>query len=77
MTRSRIPSLYVVCLILLCSFVLANGQGNRNDDDFGFIERQVGLTLNTPQAYEGYTLFAPKHYTRTYLMDNQGGIINT
>jgi hypothetical protein len=61
----------------LCSFVIANGQGNRNDGDFGSIERQIGLILNTPQAYEGYTLFAPKHYTRTYLMDNQGQIINT
>jgi len=72
MPRSSINRLYVVCLILLCSFVVSDGQGN-----FGFIKRQIGLILNTPQAYEGYTLFAPKHYTRTYLMDNQGGIINT
>ncbi|MFX0197557.1 MAG: aryl-sulfate sulfotransferase [Candidatus Hodarchaeota archaeon] len=78
MTQSRITSLYVVCLILLCFSVVSDGQDKPpKDGDFGFIERQIGLILNTPKAYEGYTLFAPKHYTRTYLMDNQGGIINT
>lgn len=32
----------------------------------------VGLFKNTPQACPGYTLFAPKHHTLIYLMDNQG-----
>jgi len=78
MKWSRITSLYIVCLILLCNPLVSNGQGKPpKDGDFGFIERQIGLILNTPKAYEGYTLFAPKHYTRTYLMDNQGRIINT
>ena len=36
----------------------------------------IGLFLNTPKAYNGYTLFAPKHNTVTYLMDNQGRIVN-
>jgi hypothetical protein len=78
MKLSRITGMYVVGLILLCSFIVADGQGKPpKDGDFGFIERQIGLILNTTKAYEGYTLFAPKHYTRTYLMDNQGQIINT
>ena len=78
MTRSRITGLYVVCLILLYSSVVADGQGKPpRDGDFGSLERQIGLISNTPQAYEGYTLFAPKHYTRTYLMNNEGQIINT
>ena len=34
----------------------------------------VGLFLNTPKAFTGYTLFAPKHNTVTYLMDNQGQV---
>jgi len=36
----------------------------------------VGLYLNTPRAYDGYTLLAPKHNTVTYLIDNQGRIVN-
>ncbi len=36
----------------------------------------VGLFLNTPKAFAGYTLFAPKHNTVTYLMDNQGRVVH-
>ena len=36
----------------------------------------VGLFLNTPKASAGYTLFAPKHNTVTYLMDNQGRVVH-
>ena len=36
----------------------------------------VGLFLNTPKACEGYTLFAPKHNTVTFLMDNQGQVVH-
>ncbi len=36
----------------------------------------VGLYLNTPKAFVGYTLFAPKHNNVTYLMDNQGRVVH-
>lgn len=36
----------------------------------------VGLFLNTPKAFNGYTLFAPKHNTVTYLMDNEGRVVH-
>jgi hypothetical protein len=36
----------------------------------------VGLFLNTPKAFNGYTLFAPKHNMVTYLMDNQGQVVH-
>ena len=36
----------------------------------------VGLFLNTPQASKGFTLFAPKHNTITYLIDNDGRIVH-
>jgi len=36
----------------------------------------VGLFLNTPKAFTGYTLFAPKHNLVTYLMDNQGRVVH-
>ena len=36
----------------------------------------LGLFLNTPKAFVGYTLFAPKHNTVTYLMDNEGRVVH-
>ncbi|MCX5684544.1 MAG: SUMF1/EgtB/PvdO family nonheme iron enzyme, partial [Planctomycetota bacterium] len=36
----------------------------------------VGLFLSTPAAASGYTLFAPKHNTVTYLIDNEGRIVH-
>ena len=37
----------------------------------------VGLFLNTSGAYQGYTLMAPMHYTRTYLLDMNGQAVHT
>ncbi|MBN9660912.1 MAG: SUMF1/EgtB/PvdO family nonheme iron enzyme [Acidobacteria bacterium] len=40
--------------------------------------RTIGLiTHDERRASPGYTLMAPKHYGRTYLIDNYGQIINT
>ncbi|MEI8037834.1 MAG: DUF1566 domain-containing protein [Verrucomicrobiota bacterium] len=36
----------------------------------------VGLVLNTSGAYEGYTLMAPMHYTKTYLINNAGQVVH-
>ena len=36
----------------------------------------VGLFKNSPQAFPGYTLFAPKHHTLIYLLDNQGRAVH-
>ena len=39
--------------------------------------RTVGLFLNDPRACPGYTLLAPKQNMLTYLIDNEGRIVNT
>jgi hypothetical protein len=39
--------------------------------------RTVGLFVNDPRAYVGYTLLAPKQYTKTYLIDNSGRVVHT
>ena len=39
-------------------------------------QQTVGLFLNDARAWEGYTLFAPKHYTATYLIDNAGLLVH-
>ena len=42
------------------------GRGQPGQRESGqFINRQIGLIKNTPQAWPGYTLFAPKHYLLT------------
>jgi hypothetical protein len=39
--------------------------------------RTVGLFFNdTAKVFKGYTLFSPKHYPYTYLINNEGRIIN-
>lgn len=37
----------------------------------------VGLFLNTPKVFNGYTLFAPKHNNVIYLMDNKGRAVHS
>ena len=39
-------------------------------------DQTLGLFLNTPKAFSGYTLFAPKHNMVTYLMDNEGRVVH-
>lgn len=39
--------------------------------------RTVGLFLNEPEAYDGYTLFAPMRAAATYLIDNQGRLVHS
>jgi hypothetical protein len=41
-------------------------------------DRTVGLFVNdTTRTWEGYTLFAPKHNTATYLINNDGQIVHS
>ena len=36
----------------------------------------VGVFLNTPKAFVGYTLIAPKHNTNVFLINNEGRILH-
>jgi hypothetical protein len=67
MMTLRRTSLNVACLALLCC-------GGRL---YGQQAPQLGLTLYTESACPGYSLFAPKHYTDTYLIDNEGQIVHS
>jgi len=40
-------------------------------------EQPTGVIINDEEAFKGYTLFAPINSTMTYLVDNEGRIINT
>lgn len=37
---------------------------------------QIGLALNSAEAYDGYTLFHPNNYTSTFLIDNLGNLLH-
>lgn len=36
----------------------------------------VGLFVSKPNAYQGYTLFTPRHFNETYLIDMQGDVVH-
>lgn len=38
---------------------------------------KLGLHLNDPKAFQGYTLLAPMNSTKTYLIDMQGRVVHT
>ncbi len=40
-------------------------------------ERTVGVTHSQPGAFEGYTFFAPRSATKTFLVDIQGRLVQT
>ncbi|NIR49204.1 T9SS type A sorting domain-containing protein [candidate division KSB1 bacterium] len=40
-------------------------------------EPTVGVVLNDERAYDGFTLFAPLAHSNTYLIDNEGRLINS
>ena len=40
-------------------------------------EQTVGLFLNTAAAAPGYTLFAPMSYNTTYLINNNGELVQS
>jgi hypothetical protein len=57
-----------VCTLLFLFFATGNIMGQ---------SRTVGLFLNdTSNVFKGYTLFSPKHYPYTYLINNEGRIIH-
>jgi hypothetical protein len=38
---------------------------------------KLGLLVNEASAFKGYTLLAPTNSTKTYLIDNEGRVVNT
>ncbi len=56
--------------------VLMTGAG-LNPAAIGAQEQTVGLFLNEPGSFQGYTLFDPMDYTTTYLIDNEGRLVHS
>lgn len=64
--------------LLIAIAVMGQDQGPHRSPEtsYGETVRQLGIIKNTEKAYPGYTLFAPKHFTRIYLMANDGQVVN-
>lgn len=39
--------------------------------------KNMGLIINTAGVFDGYTLFTPRHYNTTYLIDNNGELVHS
>jgi hypothetical protein len=55
----------------------SNSPPNPSSNSGAVVAAQVGLILNTTRAFSGYTLFAPKHNTATYLINNSGQVVHS
>ena len=65
-------------LYLLLAVIPVSCSKEKDDADDGYTGvRTVGLFVNnTSKVYNGYTLFAPKQNTMTYLINNEGRLIH-
>src|SRR5262245_6817996 len=49
----------------------------RLEERFVLAAQTTGLFVNSPQSFQGYTLFSPQQSHTTYLINNEGTVINT
>src|SRR5262245_15482799 len=49
----------------------------RLEERFVLAVQTTGLFVNSPQSFQGYTLFSPQQSNTTYLINNEGTVINT
>jgi hypothetical protein len=71
-----LPVMFLVTLILSCKKTDTPAITTPVDSTYTGT-RTVGLFVNnTAKAYDGYLLFAPKQYTSTYLINNEGRLIH-
>jgi len=59
-------------ILAACVVCLVAGSGYAQD----LPDEPVGLHINEPEAYDGYNLFSPLDSTGSYLMDNEGHVLN-
>ena len=75
--KTNLEYRYLLVLFALISTILSCKKRETTDGDTYTGLRTVGLFLNnTSKVYNGYTLFAPKQYTSTYLINNDGKIMH-
>jgi hypothetical protein len=60
-------STYILCILVACAAGSVPARA----------QQTVGLFINEEDSYDGYTLFAPMSSSTTYLIDNNGKLVNS
>ncbi|MBW1915674.1 MAG: hypothetical protein JRI86_12195, partial [Deltaproteobacteria bacterium] len=63
-------------IFVVVSILVTLGSINSWGQDEGW-GQNLGVTKNDAKAFKGYTLFSPMSNTVTYLIDMNGGVVNT
>jgi hypothetical protein len=71
--QASISALAVALVTLGCA---TRNSPKGSQDSQGRAEQKVGLSVNDPRAFQGYTLLAPMTSTRTYLLNMQGQVVH-
>jgi hypothetical protein len=76
--KKLIPFIFVTSVVLVVAVrVMSEGnEATQPTPTNSQTAEQVGLSVNSPKAYQGYTLLAPMNSTSTYLIDMEGRIVN-
>jgi len=74
-----IPAVVLAAGLLLTGDICAQQSGRSYYTSYKLHDtgRTVGLFMNGERSYNGYTLFAPLNYYTTYLIDNDGYLVNS
>jgi hypothetical protein len=76
-TTTTLTGTYIAGLMCLTLLLSCKKTDTSADDNTYTGTRTVGLFVNnTAKVFEGYTLYAPKQYTSTYLINNEGRIMH-
>jgi Spy/CpxP family protein refolding chaperone len=77
----RLPARVGVTAVLTLSLLTLSGTPARGDEparDKGpATQPKLGLSINSPKAFQGYTLLASMSSTKTYLIDLEGKVVRT
>jgi hypothetical protein len=73
-TRTSLASVFAVAFLTLgCT---SGNSPNGSQDSEDRTQQKVGLSVNDPRAFQGYSLLMPMTSTVTYLLDMQGQVVH-
>src|SRR5262245_4377432 len=70
MKMNRLHGIAAFAVLALAATPVSAQGANQKDGQAG--KGKVGLILNDPRAFQGYTLFSPGRQKNTFLIDMQG-----
>ncbi len=74
--RSRRAGLIFTAILAATALVAASAAAAADTSDTGVGAAPVGLLLQRPGTFDGYTLYAPQNTSDTYLIDMDGQVVH-